>query len=286
MGVRVTFVKVYDNIDDHPGFMVVSTEGLGLWVKSLTFCSRNRTDGHFPERAVSRWHDSDTDAPAQLVDSGRWHQTGHLCQECPQPATGYLYLHGYLEENKSRAAIEELSATRAQAGSRGGRARVANQVANHTESNDKQAASSSNPDTDTEIEDKTPSADASAFEEFWTPYPSKVGKDAARRSFAAALRRTDVATLMAGLAESIQVWRASGYLNPAGKAVGKHYVPHPATWLNQGRWADEVALPDMPAAPPAHRPTVTPNQCDGSACLPGRHEWSDGRNRFSCAGSA
>lgn len=162
MAVRNTYVKVYDNIDDHPGFMAVSTEGLGLWLKALTYCHRNRTDGHFPSRAVDRWHDSDTDAPAQLTMAGRWHLPDHDCEACPQPAKGYLYLHGYLDENKSRGEIEEVSAKRAEAGSRGGRARAAKQVAKHSGGNGKQESSQSNLEVEVEVEVDKKAGHASA----------------------------------------------------------------------------------------------------------------------------
>ncbi len=69
-----------------------------------------------------------------------------------------------------------------------------------------------------------------AFEQFWEVYPHKVGKRAAREKFAAALRRTDFETLMAGLARYVAKTDDRPWCNPA-------------VWLNQDRWEDQPAEP-------------------------------------------
>src|SRR6187399_200096 len=71
------------------------------------------------------------------------------------------------------------------------------------------------------------------FDSFWTAYPRKVGKDAARKAFDK--RKPDFDLLEAMLKaistqKAGQDWRKDG---------GK-YIPHPSTWLNEGRWQDEV----------------------------------------------
>lgn len=66
------------------------------------------------------------------------------------------------------------------------------------------------------------------FADFWAAYPRKVGKDAARKAWAAAVKRAPVATIAAGL-------------NSAKWPSDRQFIPHPATWLNQGRWQDEPA---------------------------------------------
>jgi hypothetical protein len=52
------------------------------------------------------------------------------------------------------------------------------------------------------------------------------------------------------------------------------------TWLRR----EQPTLMGGMQRPPVARPTVAVNQCDGTQCLPGRHEWTDGRNRFVCMG--
>lgn len=68
-----------------------------------------------------------------------------------------------------------------------------------------------------------------SFAEFWNAYPRKIGKQAALRAFTRATERTDVATIIAG----VQRLANDPNLPP------KQYIPHPATWLNEGRWDDE-----------------------------------------------
>lgn len=86
------------------------------------------------------------------------------------------------------------------------------------------------------------------FEEFWSCYPKKKGKDAARRSFEKALQRTDLRTLLSALEQQ----KAS----VDWKKDGGQFIPHPSTWLNQGRWMDET---DM-SAQPSQNKEATPGR--------------------------
>ena len=69
------------------------------------------------------------------------------------------------------------------------------------------------------------------FEEFWSAYPKKVGKDAAAKAFAK--RRPGQETLRAML-DAIEAQRQSEQWR---KNAGQ-FIPNPATWLNEGRWQD------------------------------------------------
>ena len=68
------------------------------------------------------------------------------------------------------------------------------------------------------------------FDQFWTSYPKKVGKEAAKKAFDRV--NVPVETLLAAIERqkcSDQWSRDNG-----------RYIPNPATWLNQGRWEDEL----------------------------------------------
>jgi hypothetical protein len=91
-----------------------------------------------------------------------------------------------------------------------------------------------------EEEKKHPSSgqpDGVLFERFWSAYPRRVGKDAARRAFA----KRDVDEPL--LALMVAAIKAQGLKTKCAKGE-MQYVPHPATWLNEGRWMDEVAAND------------------------------------------
>jgi len=77
----------------------------------------------------------------------------------------------------------------------------------------------------------TPLASLAGFALFWEAYPKKVGKPAARRAWLSAVMADDRwPEVIAGLDR----WKASpGW-------VETRYIPHPATFLNQKRWEDEV----------------------------------------------
>ena len=70
----------------------------------------------------------------------------------------------------------------------------------------------------------------SKFDEWWQHYPRKVGKEAARKAFAKVKVDTSI------LIEAVEKQKHSDQWT---KNNGQ-YIPNPATWLNQGRWEDEL----------------------------------------------
>ena len=79
------------------------------------------------------------------------------------------------------------------------------------------------------------------FDRFWAVYPRKVGKGKAEDSFAKykpddALTDTMIQAVEA--AKKTAQWQRDG----------GQLIPHPATWLNQRRWEDELPK-DEPAGP-------------------------------------
>ena len=88
----------------------------------------------------------------------------------------------------------------------------------------------------------TPSAKLLAgerIEKFWAEYPRKVGKDAAMKAFLK--RKTDDALL----GEMIEKLKLQIVENNWTRE-NQRYIPHPATWLNEGRWMDEVGMASTP----------------------------------------
>lgn len=91
---------------------------------------------------------------------------------------------------------------------------------------------------DTDVSQKPPDL----FDEFWSAYPQKVGKVAARRNFDRAVKAgADPGDIIAG---------AKRYA--ASENVRRGYVKHPQGWLTDGRWADE-------AQPPIPQPSEATN---------------------------
>lgn len=94
------------------------------------------------------------------------------------------------------------------------------------------------PPTPTRECDSSRTRKADDFERFWAAYPRKTAKDTARKAFPRALSRASVETMLAGIERQREweQWR-------------RGVIPHPATWLNQSRWNDE--LPEVQPAPRA-----------------------------------
>ena len=95
----------------------------------------------------------------------------------------------------------------------------------------------------------------SAFDRFWSEYPKKVGKIAARKAFERASKVAALETLLTAI-------RRQKCGSQWSRENGR-YIPNPATWLNQGRWEDEEGRVEAPAAPrPYHL-----EQVDGEEVL-------------------
>jgi Helix-turn-helix domain len=75
-------------------------------------------------------------------------------------------------------------------------------------------------------------ADRDRFEAFWKIYPKRVGKDAAWKAWQKRKLNAElVAQILAALAWQRQ---QDNWLVDGGR-----FIPHPATWINAGRWQDE-----------------------------------------------
>lgn len=81
------------------------------------------------------------------------------------------------------------------------------------------------------------------FDRFWEAVPRKVGKKSANQAYRAALKTVSAEVLIAGMERYAK--------KMASERTEVRYICHPTTWLQQGRWDDE-----LPAEAPAHRPPV------------------------------
>ena len=70
------------------------------------------------------------------------------------------------------------------------------------------------------------------FGVFWNKYPRKAGKDAA---FIAFEKRKPDEQMLDEMLKAIELQSESD----AWQKNDGQYIPHPSTWLNQGRWKDE-----------------------------------------------
>lgn len=78
------------------------------------------------------------------------------------------------------------------------------------------------------------------FDEFWNLYPRKVSKRVAQKVWERMPKDEQQAALEA-LPAHIKYWQL--------KNTETEFIPHAATWLNQGRWEDELDMQEK--KPPA-----------------------------------
>jgi hypothetical protein len=71
------------------------------------------------------------------------------------------------------------------------------------------------------------------FNEFWSLFPRRVSKRTAQKAWDKETKQTAPEVIISGLRRQLP------YL--ASRDV--QFIPHASTWLNQGRWEDEVQQP-------------------------------------------
>lgn len=83
------------------------------------------------------------------------------------------------------------------------------------------------------------------FQQFWATYPRKVGKGAALKAW---MKIKPSADLHSRILKAIEEQKNT----PQWTRDDGQFIPHPATWLNQGRWDDET--PNRQSAQPTNPP--------------------------------
>jgi hypothetical protein len=79
------------------------------------------------------------------------------------------------------------------------------------------------------------------FEDFWKRYPRKVAKKTAMQAFAK-LPIDEQELALDVVDNHVEYWKI--------KETATEFIPHPATWLNQGRFYDELDMkPKAPVKP-------------------------------------
>ena len=94
-------------------------------------------------------------------------------------------------------------------------------------------------DKEGDIEKKKPKKIADepldGFDVFWKAYPRKTAKEDARKAYAVLMKKKDAPTIER-LIESIEAHKRS----EAWKKDDGQFIPHPATYIRQGRYDDEI----------------------------------------------
>lgn len=261
----MTWFKVDDHLHSHRKAMRAGTEAMGLWVLAGSWSAAEESDGWVPDYVLTRLVGVNGEALADLLATAGLWEHGEKDGEAGYQFRGWEDFQptkAQLDEKREQAR-ERMRAARAQ----GGRVRA-------NGAGTSQDVRSTRPDPTRPVTNTT-AADAAEFSSWWEGYPRKTGKDVAAKAYGKARKNATADELMAGLANACAVWRA--------ERTEARFIPHPATWLNQGRWQDEQ--PSLPGTDDEQQRPATLNQCDGTDCPGTRHEWADARNRYLCQGA-
>jgi hypothetical protein len=227
---------------DNPKIMEVfdaSPIAVCMHIASVLYCAQHLTDGFVSPGPMTRKVGASTSDVSLLTNAGLWHEAGHDCEFCPEVPAGKVYVHDYTEHNRTSEGVKRSS----EAGKKGARARWdkendapvsrANRmrIVSEPHCDSDEIAMAREKEREKERKNiKTPAKPSPEFDQFWISYPRKVGKEAARKAFTKAMTKTSTAKIMSGV-EDLR-------LRVAGK--DPQFTPHPATWLNDGRWDDEI----------------------------------------------
>jgi len=88
-----------------------------LYASTMLWCGSELNDGVFEPRLAVAVADVPARYVKDLIDRNLWHEKGHACPSCPQPAeAGELVVHDYLRHNTSAEKVRKMRAERAAAG--------------------------------------------------------------------------------------------------------------------------------------------------------------------------
>lgn len=239
MADKRAFAKFDVGYLDNPKMMDVldsSLHAICMHFASVLYCSQHLTDGIVSPAAMARKVGASTADIEILLEAGLWHGPGHDCESCwnacPEVPENRVYVHDFLEHNRDAAEAKRVSKKRSEA---------AKSRWNKDETADANVMQSAlqkedvcNAEREREKERKktlSPTAIAAEFDQWYSDYPKKEGKEAARKAFAKARKSAELQELIDGLAR----------YKKAAQGTERRFIPNPATWLNAGRWQDDYS---------------------------------------------
>jgi hypothetical protein len=216
----VTFFRVSDCFWSSPKTVLLSDAAVALWVRAGSYCGQHLTDGHVPRGIIRLFQSADAVAK-ELVAAGLWVEVDE----------GFQF-HDWTDYNRDSSAVKrdrELSRERQRKWA--ARKRESNAVSDELlteEERESNVVDGGGMERNGKERKDSLEKKETEFDVFWKTYPRKVGKQAALKAWKAAVRLTDGDTIIAG---------ARRLRDDPNRE--QQFTPHPATWLNQGRWDDE-----------------------------------------------
>lgn len=232
--------------------MRCSAEATGVYIRLMCVMHKSEQYGVFAIREKDRISDNISDDFARVFSSfSPFSQevVRRALEELLEEEVIYIYRNWLCQKRMIRDA--KLSEARAKAGKKGAQKR-------HNKNNDichgkiggkAPGKSVANTESESEYESEYEYDDVKEqeelstrastqqirFDSFWLAYPKKVGKEAARKSWLKVKPSTE---LYEKIMFAVDVARQSDQW----QCEKGRFIPNPATWLNQGRWDDELPV--------------------------------------------
>lgn len=104
----------------HPKLRGADGRAKWLYAATILWCNAEYNDGIFEPRVAVVVADVPPRFVQVLIDRDVWHEKGHHCDRCPQPAeAGDLVVHDFPEHNRTARQIRKLRSDRKLAGRKG-----------------------------------------------------------------------------------------------------------------------------------------------------------------------
>lgn len=110
----MSWAKLDDTFWMHPKILIAGNTAAGIYARMLAYCGCYLTDGLVPQAIVTTIVGKDNKALQALIDLNMLEPL----------ETGSVFIHNYLEFNRSKREVDEDRKTRAKNGKLGGRPRA------------------------------------------------------------------------------------------------------------------------------------------------------------------
>lgn len=232
----MAWFKVDDGFYTSLKFLSINREhqaqAAGLWLLAGTWSADKMTDGFVPYSVLNLWvYDEAT--LGQLLGVGLW---------INDEDRGGIQFHDWCDYQPTREALEAKAVARSEKNKQNVAKRWDKDKTDTTGirtvyESDTNALPKNTPEPEPEPEPFTSNEVNTygdlAFGEFWAFYPRKIGKGGAKKTWQKITRTTNPEQIIDGARRMSQ--------DP--NLPETQFIPHPSTWLNEGRWEDEPYAP-------------------------------------------
>jgi len=223
------YARITLDFADSAKIRPLSDKAFRQYIEALLWSRRMLSDGFIPtkmarilftEEVLEELTTNDDEKPSlRFVDGG-------------------IAIHDFAEHQTTKAVVEQKQAN----GSKGGKAKAANVSSENVapardlvEQNPSESLAKTETETETETftSKEVNTIGDLAFDKFWSFYPRKIGKGGAKKAWEKITRGVKPELIIEGARR----------MAADPNLPETQFIPHPSTWLNEGRWDDEPYAP-------------------------------------------